>query len=229
MKPEFVTEPKSPFEVLREDYHLRLEASFLAPEHIQIALSAFDLSIPEYYKSFGYQVSGPWGVDSELTPLEALNNVKTYAQQYPAVDPRRHARAYVVPMYTYGDITIEGENIEIVDADEIKDLVKQMADCLGPTLVASALGAESSEVVRDWVSPERDGLVLPHLELERLRYMIAAWTVLSQAEGDEVARAWFTGGNPLLNEDTPITAIRENRQERVFHAALSFVRNDWAG
>jgi len=45
----------------------------------------------------------------------------------------------------------------------------------------------------------------------RLQLAYRAWTHVAGAEGDHVARAWFLGGNPVLGETTPLTAIRTDR------------------
>jgi hypothetical protein len=49
------------------------------------------------------------------------------------------------------------------------------------------------------------------------------WTRLEQAEGEHVARGWFIGGSPLLDEDTPLTAIREDRAKDVTAAVAAFI------
>jgi hypothetical protein len=42
-------------------------------------------------------------------------------------------------------------------------------------------------------------------------------------ENEHVARAWFIGGNPLLQEATPITAIREGQGAQVMAAVEAFL------
>ncbi|WEG08620.1 hypothetical protein PU630_15450 [Microbacterium horticulturae] len=46
---------------------------------------------------------------------------------------------------------------------------------------------------------------------------------MAAAEGHQVARQWFIGGNPHLHDETPITAIREDRHEEVVDAVASFI------
>jgi len=38
-----------------------------------------------------------------------------------------------------------------------------------------------------------------------------AWTHTAGAEGEHVARFWFIGANPVLQETTPLTAFRNDR------------------
>jgi len=47
--------------------------------------------------------------------------------------------------------------------------------------------------------------------------------LLAASDGTAVARQWFIGGNPRLGEDTPITAIREDRHEAVASAVRTFI------
>jgi len=68
--------------------------------------------------------------------------------------------------------------------------------------------------VRRW-SPGRRRLQLAH----RL------WTLIAGRESDQVARSWFIAGNPLLDEDTPITAIREDRGKDVVAAVEAFIED----
>ena len=50
--------------------------------------------------------------------------------------------------------------------------------------------------------------------------------MLVAEESDHVARAWMIGGNPFLGEDTPLTAIREDRGGAVIAAVQAFLRGD---
>ena len=44
-----------------------------------------------------------------------------------------------------------------------------------------------------------------------------------RSDSGGVARAWFIGANPFLDEETPLTAIREDRARQVVAAATAFV------
>lgn len=54
----------------------------------------------------------------------------------------------------------------------------------------------------------------------RRRLLLAhgAWQHVADAESDHLARAWFIGANPNLNEDTPHPAIREDRAREIMDA-----------
>jgi len=49
----------------------------------------------------------------------------------------------------------------------------------------------------------------------RLAFALRIFRMIEAKEGGDVARAWMIGGNPMLGEDTPITAIRERRFSEV--------------
>ena len=61
----------------------------------------------------------------------------------------------------------------------------------------------------------------------RRRLLLAhrVWAQIAPQETEHVARAWFIGANPFLDEDTPLTAIREDRARQVVAAATAFVED----
>ena len=52
-----------------------------------------------------------------------------------------------------------------------------------------------------------------------------SWTRIAVGETEHTARAWFIGGNPLLGEDTPLTAIREDRAREVMAAVRALLED----
>jgi hypothetical protein len=52
---------------------------------------------------------------------------------------------------------------------------------------------------------------------------------MSASEGEQVARMWFIGSNPLLDNDTPVDAIRENRFTDAAAAAVAMVEDGFKG
>lgn len=106
--------------------------------------------------------------------------------------------------------------------DDARDLI----NVLGPTLVATLSGVDRS-IARTWMSPDGDE---PTGEVaERLLFARETWQRVSDAEGDDVARAWFVGGNPWLKDDTAIMAIREGRFAEVTAASQALVDDSWSG
>jgi hypothetical protein len=95
----------------------------------------------------------------------------------------------------------------------------RLVGALGPTVVAALTGAGTVAVVQSWCQP--NGPQPDDDAAMRLAFALAAWTAISDEEGDDIARAWFVGGNPTLGEDTPITALREDRVDEFLTAAAS--------
>lgn len=92
---------------------------------------------------------------------------------------------------------------------DIREIVRNLNNVLGATLVTALAGVTNLEEPIIWTIPggpkpsqaSTRRLILAHQEFNRI----------SQKEGDDVARAFFIGGNPELGEDTPITALYEDR------------------
>lgn len=105
---------------------------------------------------------------------------------------------------------------------DIHEIVRQLNMHLGPTLVAALSGT------KDWKMPIRwaksDGPTPGATFNRRLQLAHRLWTSISALDGDDVARSWFIGGNPLLEDDTPVTAIREDR-DRDVAAAEAFLNH----
>lgn len=104
------------------------------------------------------------------------------------------------------------------------ELVRQLNAGLGPTLVAALAGASSRKQPYEWAKP--DGPEPRSAAWNRLQFAHQLWTTLSSEEGPDIARRWFIGGNPLLEESTPVMAIREDRHAAVRRAAQAFIDGD---
>lgn len=104
---------------------------------------------------------------------------------------------------------------------DIHDIVRELNAALGPTLVAGLAGSKDRKLPIRWA--KADGPEPRSDASKRLTFAHRQWTLLSAADGDHVARQWFIGGNPHLQEDTPITAIREGRHGEVAEAVKAFI------
>ncbi|MGZ0069471.1 hypothetical protein [Microbacterium arborescens] len=107
---------------------------------------------------------------------------------------------------------------------DIHDIVRALNATLGSTLVAALSGSKDRELPNRWAKP--DGPEPGDQFATRLQFAHRQWTILAAADGGQVAREWFIGGNPLLNEATPITAIREDRHDAVARAVAAFIAGD---
>ncbi|MEW2005672.1 hypothetical protein [Microbacterium sp. NPDC079208] len=108
------------------------------------------------------------------------------------------------------------------------DLARRLIAVLGPTLVSTLAGSRDTRAALDW--SEDDGARPDADAVRRLECADAVWRAVSDAEGDQVARLWFIGGNPFLGgDDTVITAIREGRFNEVVGAAQALVDGSFSG
>ncbi|WP_232491369.1 hypothetical protein [Mycobacterium dioxanotrophicus] len=101
------------------------------------------------------------------------------------------------------------------------ELARELLDHLGPTVVAALSQVRNRKQPYKWAI---DDGPRPRIEsLQRLQVAHRAWWTIAESEGDEVARAWFIGANPRLDEVPPYMAIREGRFSEVLAAADEFV------
>ena len=104
---------------------------------------------------------------------------------------------------------------------ESHELVGQLVSHLGATLVAFLSGAQDRRLPNDWA--HADGPVPGYGEFDRLMIAHHAWTHISNAESDTIARAWFIGRNPRLGDESPVLRLREGDLAAVAASALAFV------
>lgn len=104
---------------------------------------------------------------------------------------------------------------------DIHELVRQLVSHLGPTLVATLANVTDRKLPHRWA--RADG---PEPRDESQARLIAAhriWSMISVAENDSIARAWFIGANPRLSEEAPVMRLREGEQKAVLAAAVAFM------
>lgn len=106
----------------------------------------------------------------------------------------------------------------------IHDVARELVDALGPTLVAVLAGVRDRKLPNKWAQPEGP---TPRDEAHsRLRTAHRVFRAIKDEENEYVARAWFIGLNPLLDETSPVVALNEGREREVIEAALRFVEDD---
>lgn len=109
----------------------------------------------------------------------------------------------------------------------ISEVTRQLLSALGPTLVATLAGNRDTDMPRQWA--RFDGATPTPEEQERLRLAHHAWRMVSNAEGEDLARLWFIGANPWLGDTTVISAIRMLRTRGVMTAATAMVQDSFSG
>src|SRR5699024_9584024 len=109
---------------------------------------------------------------------------------------------------------------------ELRECTRRLNARLGPTLVSALAGSIGPQHARAWVA----GSVVPSPAIERrLCAAYSAWCTVSEAEGEAVARTWFTGANPWLDDESPVDALRQGRLAAVARAAEAVVEDSFAG
>lgn len=103
---------------------------------------------------------------------------------------------------------------------DLDQVVQHLLTHLGPTLVALLAGVSDRKLPNKWANRT----VQPRPDAEkRLRAAHRSWMTVATSETDHIARAWFIGANPHLDEVSPIEALREGQVREVLAAAKHFV------
>jgi hypothetical protein len=110
---------------------------------------------------------------------------------------------------------------------DVREIVRRLNGSLGGTLVASLAGSKDAKLPYRWA--KADGPAPKNEAMRRLQFAYEQWTMLAEAEGEHVARAWFIGANPWLEYDTPITAIREDRFKETGKATQAVLDDSFSG
>lgn len=109
---------------------------------------------------------------------------------------------------------------------DIHEVVRRMNNHLGATLVAALAGSRDSKAPYRWA--KADGPTPRDAVQDRIRVAHRIWTALSDAEGEHTARTWFIGSNPILDEESPVMALRDGRVREVAQAASAFLSGAWS-
>lgn len=108
---------------------------------------------------------------------------------------------------------------------ELRECTRRLNGRLGPTLVSALAGSMDPGHARAWVT----GSSVPDPSAaRRLRAAYSAWCTVSGAEGETLARMWFTGANPWLDDDSPLNALRQGRLDAVRRAATAIEDGSFA-
>jgi hypothetical protein len=112
----------------------------------------------------------------------------------------------------------EGEGLASVEV-RVTDVAAALQEQLGQTLLAVIVDRDIRTVAR-WVSGD---VQPPQASQQRLRDTFQIMTLLVTADAASVARAWFMGMNPQLNEETPAEVLADGRAWEVLAAARAFL------
>jgi hypothetical protein len=100
-------------------------------------------------------------------------------------------------------------------------VVAELSEILGPKLVAYLAGVRETRAVRQWSTGERE----PRAPLpERLRFALQVAWLIARHDDDAVARAWFQGLNPQLDDRSAARLLREGALDTVGPQILAAAR-----
>lgn len=100
----------------------------------------------------------------------------------------------------------------------VTEIAATLQNALGQGLLAVIVGRDGRTVAR-WVAGEAS----PTFESEqRLRDTFQVFSILTSEDSPTVARAWFMGMNPQLDDETPAEVLAAGQARRVMTAARSF-------
>ena len=100
----------------------------------------------------------------------------------------------------FSDIDAHGHAMEI----PIQEVVRELVDLLGAPLVAVIGGVGETRAVSQWLgnrAPQRPNV---------LRFALQLATMIARTIDREMARAWFEGSNPHLDDAVPALLLRDN-------------------
>ncbi|MDJ0323147.1 hypothetical protein QMG61_05140 [Cryobacterium sp. PH31-AA6] len=165
-------------------------------------VAAFDASMAEECANI------PWA------PVEATEKAQRAAQIEGFAKLRELDEALEEPEY------VETE-------PSIREVTRRLNAALGDTLVAALAGSDDPKAPHEWA--KEDSLLPGNGIITRLAFAYAQWQKIAEYEGERVARMWFVGANPWLDNDTPANAIREGHHEEVARAAQALIDDSFSG
>lgn len=101
----------------------------------------------------------------------------------------------------------------------MQDVVRQLVDLLGATSTASVGGVKETRAVQQWLAGEREPQ-RPHV----LRFALQLALMISSLDTRELARAWFHGVNPLLDDRAPLSLLRDEPLQNVQLSLMTAAR-----
>jgi hypothetical protein len=99
-------------------------------------------------------------------------------------------------------------------ADELRGV-------LGARLIAYLGGVKETRAVHEWAEGDRRP---NEITQRRLRLALQVAVMIANADGSEVAQAWFQGLNPQLDDRSPARLLREGDLDEVGPQVVSAAR-----
>jgi hypothetical protein len=102
----------------------------------------------------------------------------------------------------------------------LAEAVAQLVDLLGATTVAGIAGVRETRAVQQWAAGEREPQ-RPHV----LRFALQLALMISSLASRDMARAWFHGSNPHLDDEVPMVLLRDRPLESIQVPLMAAVRS----
>jgi hypothetical protein len=122
--------------------------------------------------------------------------------------------AYLVSSLSAGDAHNEAMALPLAA------VVQQLVDLLGATTVATIGGVRETRAVQQWIASEREPQ-RPHV----LRFALQLALMIASLASREMARAWFHGSNPHLDDQVPVALLRDQPLESIQVPLMAAVRS----
>jgi hypothetical protein len=105
----------------------------------------------------------------------------------------------------------------------LNEIARTLEQVLSRRLTAVIVGIKDGKTIARWAAGETDEIRSQTIE-QRLRttYHISL-LLLGTQDSQQTVKAWFIGLNPLLDDESPAEAIRNDRLKEALDAARAFV------
>lgn len=100
-------------------------------------------------------------------------------------------------------------------------VAKELRDLLGARLVAYIGGVQNTRAVREWAE---GGRTPSQEEQQRLRLALQVALLITAADDNEIAQAWFQGINPQLDDRSPARMLRDGTLNEAGPAVIAAAR-----
>ncbi len=117
------------------------------------------------------------------------------------------------------DVLSAGEAHNQAMALPLAEVIQQLVDLLGATTVAGLGGVKETRAVQQWASGDREPQ-RPHV----LRFALQLALMMSTLSNRDMARAWFHGSNPHLDDQAPMFLLRDQPLDVVQVPIMAAVR-----
>lgn len=108
---------------------------------------------------------------------------------------------------------------ELAVSSDLVEALRALVAALGTYPVAAIFGKDAPTIER-WL---KSGVPMEVEDERRLRDAFHVFSLIEEADGAEVSRAWFLGMNPELGDDSPVEQLAAGNARAVLAAARSYV------